>query len=71
MGYAVGTLYQVFKSMDLLIFEVNVRSLLALEKNLRAAVRDVTYCHAAIEAMVMRYVDYPPHRKTLPFRSGI
>jgi len=58
MGYAVGTLYQVFKSMDLLIFEVNMRSLLALEKYLRAAVQDATHCHAAIEAIVMRYVDY-------------
>jgi len=63
MGYAVGTLYQVFKSMDLLIFEVNMRSLLALEKHLRdaaqaEAVQDGTHCHRAIEAMVMRYVDY-------------
>ena len=58
MGYAVGTLYQVFKSMDLLIFEVNMRSLLDLEKYLGAAVQDAAHCHAAIEGIVMGYVDY-------------
>ena len=58
MGYAVGTLYQAFKSMDLLIFEVNMRSLLDLEQRLRVAVGSAATCQQAIQSIVMTYVDY-------------
>jgi len=58
IGYAVGTLYQLFKGMDLLILEVNMRSLLALETRLRQVVATQTHANRAIESMVMTYVDY-------------
>ncbi len=58
IGYAVGTLYQLFKNMDLLILAVNLKTLKALEKQVLLALTDLAPGNASIEAMAMAYVDY-------------
>ncbi|MDX8388251.1 MAG: TetR-like C-terminal domain-containing protein [Ghiorsea sp.] len=56
IGYAVGTLYQLFKNMDLLILAVNTQTLQALEKQVLTAISKAG--NAGVQIAAMTYVDF-------------
>jgi len=58
MGYAVGTLYQLFKSMDLLILAANIRTLKALEAQVLTTINPSSQAPANIAQVAMAYVGF-------------
>jgi len=58
IGYAVGTLYQLFKNMDLLILAANLRTLHDLERHVLHASAQAPQGNHRIRSMAMAYVDY-------------
>ncbi|MDQ6988846.1 MAG: TetR/AcrR family transcriptional regulator [Mariprofundaceae bacterium] len=61
IGYAVGTLYQLFKNMDLLILAVNLRTLKALEQHVLAACNSTLSAQENMQQMALAYVDFALH----------
>ena len=57
IGCSVGTLYNVFKNIDFLIFEVNMRTLVTLEKQLQKT-------HDLSE-IITCYIDYAANNQNL------
>jgi len=58
IGYTVGSLYMVFRSLDELILQMNERTLDALYEKLAAAVADQPQPGAAIRALARAYIDF-------------
>lgn len=58
MGYTAGTLYLLFRNLDELITEVNIRTLHQLESQIKAAVEGEGSPVAAIHAIAQSYLRY-------------
>ncbi|HOB61269.1 MAG TPA: TetR/AcrR family transcriptional regulator [Candidatus Competibacteraceae bacterium] len=58
IGYTVGSLYMVFRSLDDLIIQMNERTLDALHRQLLRATADSPPPTAAIRALAQAYIDF-------------
>ncbi len=58
IGYAVGTIYQLFNSMDELIIAVNFRTLKELENQVSQAVKATAPGGCSIASAAYSYVDF-------------
>ena len=62
MGYTVGTLYLIFKNIDGLITEVNLKTLKRLEHEISLALKDVPSPEEAISVIARTYLHYATTR---------
>jgi len=65
IGCAVGTLYNIFKNIHFLIFEVNLNTLSSLEAKLVEAAHHASSPQQAIEAIAQSYIRFSMDEQNL------
>ncbi len=65
IGCSVGTLYNIFKNIDFLIFEVNLNTLTKLHTSLTTAIEGKSSPKHAIQAIAQTYIQFSITNKNL------
>jgi AcrR family transcriptional regulator len=65
VGCSVGTLYNIFKNIDFLIFEVNLNTLASLEDKLDQAAKQSPNPTQAIQAIAQTYIQFSTDEQNL------
>ena len=65
IGCSVGTLYNIFKNIDFLIFEVNLNTLTKLHTSLTTAIEGKSSPEHAIQAIAQTYIQFSMANKNL------